>query len=59
MSVSFAEAIVPLFGARDISCMARYGVPLTDLSYMSDATARKRLQLMQTREMSTPIVFRP
>ena len=41
MSVSFAEHIVPLFGARDISCMARYDVPLTDYSYMSDATGNE------------------
>jgi hypothetical protein len=38
MSVSFTQDILPLFGSRDISCMARYGVPLNDYSYMSDAT---------------------
>jgi hypothetical protein len=38
MSTSFAEDIVSLFNGRDITCMARFGVSLSDYGYMSDPT---------------------
>jgi hypothetical protein len=37
MAVSFAQDIVPLFSARDMTCMSRRGVDLGDYTYMSDA----------------------
>jgi hypothetical protein len=36
--VSFAQDIAPLFNQQDIACMSRFGVLLSDPSYMSDAT---------------------
>jgi hypothetical protein len=37
MTVSFANDVAPLFTARDITCMSRRGVNLSDYAYMSDA----------------------
>jgi hypothetical protein len=34
-TVSFANDISPLFTQQDVSCMARFGVNLTDYAYMS------------------------
>jgi hypothetical protein len=36
MTVSFAEAIAPLFTDQDVACMNRFGVSLSDYSHMSD-----------------------
>jgi len=36
--VSFAAAILPLFTDRDVACMNRFGVLLSDYSFMSDPT---------------------
>ena len=37
MAVSFAQDIVPLFSARDMTCMSRRGVEPSGTPYMSHA----------------------
>jgi hypothetical protein len=36
MPASFTQNVLPLFGARDIACMARLDIRLANYDYMSD-----------------------
>lgn len=40
--VSFIQDIAPLFNARDVTCMAHFGVHLKDPDYMRDAAGNDR-----------------